>query len=145
MSQLKWIHENPAQWDAGKEALVGRAPEGIFDTSQFVPGELVPGEWWRVEDGGRLVGYGWMDCTWGDAEILLVVDPAERGRGVGSFILDRLEHEAHVRGLNYLYNVVPTSHPEPRRIAAWLARRRFSPAEGDRLMRRVLTQRREGE
>ena len=145
MSDLTWIHESAAQWDAGKEALVGRAPEGIFDTTQFVAGELVPGEWWRVEERGRVVGYGWMDCTWGEAEILLVVDPAERGRGVGSFILDQLEREAHARGLNYLYNVVPASHPEPRRIAAWLGRRRFRPSEAGRLMRKVLPQRVEGE
>jgi len=145
MSELKWIHESAAQWDAGKEALVGRAPEGIFETSQFTPGELVPGEWWRVEDGGRVVGYGWMDCTWGDAEILLVVDPGERGRGIGSFILDQLEREARDRGLNYLYNVVPASHPEPRRLATWLGRRRFSPFDGGRLMRRVLPPRSEGE
>ena len=140
---LRWIHESPAQWDAGKQTLVDGAPEGIFATSEYVPGDLVPGEWWRVEDGGRLVGYGWMDCTWGDAEILLVVAPDARGRGVGGFILDRLEEEARVRGLNYLYNVVPESHPEPERVSAWLRRRRFAGVDSGRLMRRVLAQPRE--
>ena len=144
---LRWIHESPAQWDAGKQALVDGAPEGIFDTGEYAPGDLVPGEWWRVEDAGRLVGYGWMDCTWGDAEILLVVAPAARGRGVGSFILERLEDEARVRGLNYLYNVVPESHPEPERVTAWLGKRRFVGAGGaggvdsGRLVRRVPSRR----
>jgi len=138
MATWQWIHESPAQWDDGKVALVERAPEGIFDTTQFSAGELIPGEWWRVEDQGRVVGYGWMDCTWGDAEILLVVDPSRRGEGIGSFILDRLEREARARGLNYLYNVIPQSHPEPDSIASWLGKRRFTPSERGRLMRRVL-------
>jgi GNAT superfamily N-acetyltransferase len=144
MANWRWIHESPAQWDAGKRALVEGAPEGIFDTSRYSAGELVPGEWWRVEDDGRIVGYGWMDCTWGDAEILLVVDAAERGRGIGGFILDQLEREARVRGLNYLYNVVPSTHPDPGRVSAWLGKRRFAASEGGRWMRRVLPERTEG-
>ena len=138
MTALAWIHETPAVWDAGKRALVEEAPEGIFDTTPFSPGELVPGEWWRVEDRGRVVGYGWMDCTWGDAEILLVVDPRERRRGIGTFILDGLEREARARGLNYLYNVVPMTHPDSGPVTAWLGKRRFAPREGGRLVRRVL-------
>ena len=142
---MRWVHEGRGKWDEDKTRIVGAAPEGVFDTRYrgCRPGDAVPGEWWRVEDGGRLVGYGWMDCTWGDAEILLVVEPGARGRGVGSFILDRLEEEARARGLNYLYNIVPESHPEPQRVTAWLGKRRFSAAESGRLVRRVPAQRRE--
>ena len=57
---LKWIHESPAKWDEGKQAVVGEAPAGIFDRryAELAPGDLVPGEWWRVEDSGVVVGYG---------------------------------------------------------------------------------------
>ena len=73
-----------------------------------------------VEDDGEVVGYGWMDTTWGEAEILLAVDPAAQANGVGSFILDHLEKEASAAGLNYMYNVVRDGHPEPEAITAWL-------------------------
>ena len=99
---LKWIAENPPQWDEPKERLIGGAPEGIFDIGAHKSGELIPGEWWRVEDDDGIAGYGWMDCTWGDAEVLLAVAPGRQRAGVGSFILDRLEQEAVGRGLHYL-------------------------------------------
>ena len=77
---LKWIHENPAIWDAGKARIVGRAPKGVFDSryAKSNVGDLVPGEWWRVEDEGRTIGYGWIDVNWGDAEILLCTEPEAR-------------------------------------------------------------------
>ena len=140
---LSWIHENPPRWDAQKQRIIGGAPDGIFELPGWQAGDLLPGEWWRVVEDGEVAGYGWMDCTWGDAEILLVVEPGARGRGVGSFILERLEEEARARGLNYLYNVVPESHPEPERVTAWLGKRRFSAVESGRLVRRVPAQRRE--
>src|SRR5687768_9850876 len=97
---LSWIHESPAKWDAGKARLVGRAPRGTFDAryEHAHEGDLVPGEWWRVEEDGRTIGYGWLDVNWGEAEILLATDPEVRGRGVGTYILLNLEAEAHARG-----------------------------------------------
>ena len=99
--------------------------------------DLIPGESWRVEEVGSVLGYGWMDTIWGDAEILLVVDPSRRKQGVGTFILDRLEAEAADRGLNYLFNVVRATHPDPKGITRWLEQRRFEAYRGDRLRRRV--------
>lgn len=134
---LEWIHENPAYWDDDKRAIVGEAEEGVFAPGSHRAGDVVPGEWWRVEDGGRTVGYGWMDVNWGDAEILLAVAKDARGRGVGTFILDRLEDEARARGLNYLYNAVRPEHPERERTTRWLEERRFRPAEDGVLRRSV--------
>jgi GNAT superfamily N-acetyltransferase len=135
---LRWIHESPPEWDEVKAAILGAAPPGALSLGDHETGDLLPGEWWRVEDEGSVVGYGWMDCTWGDAEILLAVDSASQGRGVGSFILDKLEVEAAQRGLNYLYNVVPARHPDRDGLARWLRARRFEPSHDDeRLMRRV--------
>ena len=133
---LSWIHENPPRWDASKSAIVGKAEPGIFKPGKLAEGDLVPGEWWRVEADGKAVGYGWMECVWGDAEILLAVEPGHRGRGVGTFILDRLEREAAERGLNYLFNVVQPTHPDPEGITRWLEARGFEAAH-DRLRRRV--------
>jgi N-acetylglutamate synthase-like GNAT family acetyltransferase len=134
---LSWIHETSPHWDPNKSRIIGAAGSGVFDLGPFAERELIPGEWWRVEDNSKVVGYGWMDTTWGDAEILLAVDPAQQHRGVGTFILDRLEQEAAARGLNYLYNVVRPTHPHRSRITRWLQERRFQPADDDRLMRRV--------
>lgn len=133
---LEWIPENPPHWDAGKQAIVGGAPAGSFDIGACSEGDVIPGEWWRVEEGGTVLGYGWMDTTWGDAEILLAVEAAHQGRGVGTFILDRLEREAASRGLNYLFNVVGPRHPDAGGITRWLEARGFAGSHEDRLLRR---------
>jgi GNAT superfamily N-acetyltransferase len=131
---LQWIHETAPVWDETKRRLLESAP-WVFDPANYEEGNLLPGDWWRVEDGGKVVGYGWMDCTWGEAEVLLAVGSETRRRGIGTYILDRLEEEARRRGVNYIYNVVPSEHPEPDRLAAWLRGRRFADAERNRLIR----------
>ena len=134
-----WVHENPPHWDANKAEIVGGAPDGIFHLVGGSEGQLLPGEWWRVEDDGSIVGYGWMDCTWAAAEILLAVAANARTRGVGTFILDRLEREAASRGLNYMYNIVHPSHPDRKAVTRWLRERRFEKShDDDQLVRRVL-------
>jgi GNAT superfamily N-acetyltransferase len=138
---LDWKHEDgPARWDDDKQRIVGDAPDGTFEGIHYGKGDLVAGDWWRVEDGGKVVGYGWMDTVWGDAQILLAVDADARGKGVGTFILDHLESEAKGQGLNYLFNVVPPKHPDPDGITAWLTKRGFEPSQEDRLSRRVVGQ-----
>jgi GNAT superfamily N-acetyltransferase len=134
---FQWIHDNPPHWDERKAAIVGGAPAGTFDLGDYALDDLIPGEWWRVEEGDAVLGYGWMDCTWGDAEMLLAVDPNQRKRGVGTFILDRLEEEAASRGVNYLYNRVGTEHPDKAGITRWLEARRFEVSLDGRHMRRV--------
>jgi GNAT superfamily N-acetyltransferase len=132
-----WIHESTPCWDADKASVIGCAPPGVFAFSACREGDLLPGEWWRVEADGRVAGYGWLDCNWGDGEILLVVAPEFQRKGVGTFVMERLQDEARARGVNYLYNVVPPSHPDPDALAAWLRRRGFEPRGDGRLMRRV--------
>lgn len=125
-----WIEERPAVWDADKARIIGGEPPGIFDAAfgSYSTGDLLPGEWWRVEQDGRTAGYGWLDTVWGDAEILLAVAPEDRGRGAGGFILEKLEEEARRRGLNHLYNVVRPTHPRGEEVAAWLKKRGFEPS-----------------
>jgi GNAT superfamily N-acetyltransferase len=137
---LTWIRESPAHWDSDKARVVGGASPGIFDPelARRAEGEVLPNDWWRVESDGRTVAYGWMDVTWGDAEILLVVDPDARGQGVGTFVLDHLEQEAWDRGLRYLYNVVPDRHPAHEQVKAWLESRRFAASDDGKLMRAVV-------
>lgn len=135
---LHWIHENPPHWDEAKATIVASAPAGSLDLPHHDVGDLIPGEWWRVEQNGEVLGFGWMDCTWGEAEILLVVRSARHRQGVGTFILDQLEKEAAKRGLNYLYNIVPARHPDRAGFTRWLERRRFAAEHGDRYVRRVI-------
>jgi GNAT superfamily N-acetyltransferase len=103
------------------------------------PGEPVADEWWRVTDGDEVAGYGWLDTEWGDARITFVVAPGRRGRGVGAFILERLEDEAAARGLNYIYNVVPGTHPDGAWIRNWLSTHGFHEASRGQLRRQVVT------
>jgi GNAT superfamily N-acetyltransferase len=133
---LAWIAENPPRWDGPKEAIIGGAPPGIFRLQNYAAQAVIPGEWWRVEEDGRVLGYGWMDATWGDAEILLAVHPAHRRRGVGEFILTHLADEAARRGLNYLYNVVAPTHPDREGLTRWLTARGFERSHDDESLRR---------
>lgn len=118
--------------------IIGGAPRGVFSLAAAGDGEIVPGDWWRVEDNGEVVGYGWMDQSWGDAEVLLAVDPSARAAGIGTFILDRLEDEAAARGINYLYNVIPEAHPDRPGLRRWLLRRSFVPSHEGGLLKRTV-------
>ena len=137
---LRWIHESVPLWDADKARIVGGAQPGTLPSklASHADKEVLPDDWWRVEHEGRCVGYGRMDVTWGDAEILLVVEPEAQGQGVGTFILEHLEHEARARGLNYLYNQVHPEHPAQQDITSWLQNRAFSSTEDGQLARAIV-------
>lgn len=135
---LRYVHEKSARWDANKARIIGKAPAHTFGSGwerERDEGEMLPGDWWRFEDGGETVGYGWMDVNWGDAEILLATAPDARGQGVGSFILETLAAQARARGLNYMHNVLSPKHPRFDEVAAWLKKRGFSSGEDDTLLR----------
>jgi GNAT superfamily N-acetyltransferase len=134
---LTWVREDTPVWDATKQSIVGGAPEGALEIPKLDLGALAPGEWFRAEDGGTTVGYGWMDCTWGDAEITLAVDPRRQGEGIGAFIVSHLEREAAARGVNYLYNAVRPTHPDRDRVTRWLESRGFAPSGDGLLKKRV--------
>lgn len=139
---LTWRHEPDPTWDADKRRVIGSAPAGVFDL-HYADGAALPGDWWTAGTAdGAVVGYGWLDATWGDAEILLAVDASSRSRGVGSFVLDRLEDEAARRGLNYVYNTVRATHPDRDGLHDWLAVRGYrggtpSGDQGTTLRKRV--------
>jgi GNAT superfamily N-acetyltransferase len=132
-----WVREDTPVWDATKQEIVGGAPAGALQLPHLAPGDLAPGDWFRVEDGGTTLGYGWMDCTWGDAEITLAVDARRRGEGIGAFIVEHLEAEAAARGVNYLHNAVSPTHPDRAGVTRWLEGRGFVPSGDGLLKRRV--------
>lgn len=136
---LTWNAERPAHWDADKARIVGDAPTGAFDTRyrNLKVGDVVPGDWWRVEENGAVLGYGWLDVSFGDAEILLATAPSAQKKGVGAFVLDHLDAEARARGLNYLTNIVRPSHPQAKQVTAFLEKRGFKASEDGRLVRPV--------
>ena len=135
---LTWSKENSPRWDADKQRIFGPAELAAVGLAGPPPGEPVADEWWRVTDGDQVAGYGWLDTEWGDARITFVVAPGGRGQGVGAFILERLEDEAAARGLNYIYNVVPDTHPDGPWIRNWLATHGFHEASRGQLRRQVV-------
>jgi GNAT superfamily N-acetyltransferase len=134
---LTWTKENSPRWDADKQRVLGPAELAAVGLAAPAPGEPVANEWWRVTDGHGVAGYGWLDSEWGDARITFVVAPGCRGRGVGGFILEHLEGEAAARGLNYIYNVVPETHPDGAWIRNWLSTHGFHEASRGQLRRQV--------
>ncbi|MBL4634456.1 MAG: GNAT family N-acetyltransferase [Kofleriaceae bacterium] len=135
---LTW-HKDIPVWDAGKLRIVGGTEKGILDSryADIEEGSAVPCNWYRAERDGAVVGYGWVDVNWGEAEILLATSDGAQGSGVGSFILEQLDDEARRMGLAYIYNVVRPTHPQGDKVAAWLAKRGFEKNPDGRLTRQV--------
>lgn len=135
---VEWIRETPAHWDGDKARVLGDLAPELFGFGTPSDGDALGDEWWRAEEDGTVVGYGRLDDTWGDAEILVLVAADRRSSGVGAFILERLEHEASARHLNYIYNVVPQNHPHPETVTTWLSARGFEPNDAGELRKRVV-------
>jgi len=134
--ELRWVSEPEPVWDEGKQRIIGGAPLGVFDL-HHQPGESLAGDWWAVNDGhSSVLGYGWMDVTWGEAEVLLAVAPDAQHRGVGSWTLAQLEREAGQRGLNYVYNTVRPTHPDRERMHDWLAALGYRGSDSDAALRK---------
>lgn len=136
---MEWIRETPAAWDEGKAGVLTGLDPALFGLGAPQDGDALGDEWWRVEDAGEVVGYGRLDDTWGDAEILVLVAPGHRRAGVGRFVVSRLEAEACRRGLNYIYNVVPDGHPDPEQVTGWLAAHGFEANDVGELRKKVTT------
>jgi benzoate-CoA ligase family protein len=141
---LQWVREETPRWDEDKQRLFGAAELASVGMSAPPLDAVLPNEWWKVTDSAAgVVGYGWLDSEWGDAEITFLVAPDSRGAGVGEFIVSCLDREAAARGLNYIYNEVPASHPDRAWMTAWLIRHGFvasppgSAADSGILRRRV--------
>jgi GNAT superfamily N-acetyltransferase len=136
---LTWSREDRPTWDDTKQRIIGGAPEGALELD-FTPGQDLPGDWFVASDGGKAVGYGWLDSTWGgDTEILLAVDPQRQQGGVGSFVLANIEREAARRGTNYVYNTVRDTHPDRDAVHDWLLVRGYEGNENDASLRKRVT------
>jgi N-acetylglutamate synthase-like GNAT family acetyltransferase len=136
-ARLTWVKEDDPRWDADRDRVFASVPEGVFRSETRAPGERLSSDWWRVQDGDRVIGYGWLDDVWGDAEILLAVEQDARGTGAGTFALARLEEEAAGRGLNYVVNVVRDTHPDGDAVTAWFLAHGFAGTDDGRLRKRV--------
>jgi N-acetylglutamate synthase-like GNAT family acetyltransferase len=136
-TRLSWVKDDDPRWDAERERVFASVGPEIFPGLTRETGARLPGDWWRVEDGGRVVGYGWLDDVWGDAEILLAIERPARGTGAGTFTLAKLEEEARARGLNYVLNVVRDTHPDRAAVTAWFLAHGFAGTEDGALRKQV--------
>lgn len=138
MTEWTWTAEPTPVWDAAKADAFSPAGPGLHGLGAPAEGDALGDAWWRVEDAdGAVAAFGRLDDTWGDAEVLVAVVPAFRGRGVGSWAMNRLAEEAAARSLNYVYNVVPENHPDREGVQAWLAAQGFDARDTGELRRRV--------
>ena len=91
---MEWVRETPARWDSSKADVLGELSPELFGLGRPADGDALADEWWRVEQDGEVLGYGRLDETWGDAEVLMLVAADRQASGVGGFILEQLEREA---------------------------------------------------
>lgn len=135
--ELSWVKDERPVWDDDKQRIIGGAPQGSLELDH-APGADLPGDWWAArEPQGRVVGFGWLDSTWGgDAEVLLAVDSASQSQGVGTFILEHIEREAARKGINYVYNTVRSTHPDRDSVHDWLAVRGYQGGSSDTALRK---------
>lgn len=135
--ELNWVRDDNPAWDDDKQRVIGGSPPGALELT-YSPGTSLPGDWWSARNSeGAVLGYGWLDATWGgDAEVLLAVDGNAQGQGVGSFILRNLENEAGRKGLNYVYNTVRATHPDREGVHDWLAVRGYKGSSTDTALRK---------
>ncbi len=61
----RWVADPDPHWDADRERVFASVPEGVFPAAPGRPGERLAADWWRVEDGDRVLAYGWLDDVWG--------------------------------------------------------------------------------
>lgn len=135
---LRWEREDAPRWDEHKQRIFGAVELASVGLTRPAAGTSVADEWWRVtDDNATILGYGWLDSEWGDAQISFLVAPDHRGSGVGEFIVGRLEREAAARGLNYIYNEVPAGHPDRAWMTQWLTSHGFASSSDGTLRRRV--------
>lgn len=135
---LMWVAEPAARWDEEKAHVLADAPPAALGLGSPAAGSLLPGEWWRVVRDGEVVGYGWMDVTFGHGEVLLAVTPSARGQGVGAYIVDRLLDEAHERGLARISNIVRPEHPRREEVTGWLVAHGFERSHDDEQLVRAV-------
>ena len=66
-----WTKEDRPHWDAAKDALFTDADlAAVGLAARSAVGDAVADEWWAVrDDAGELVGWGWLDSEWGDAQV----------------------------------------------------------------------------
>jgi N-acetylglutamate synthase-like GNAT family acetyltransferase len=135
--QLRWVKDDDPRWDADRERVFATLGSDVFPGLTRHMGDQLPSDWWRVETDDGVVGYGWLDDVWGDAEILLAVEESARGAGAGAFALARIEDEAAARGLNYVVNVVRDTHPDRGAVTGWFLAHGFSGTDDGRLRKQV--------
>lgn len=134
---LRWVKDDDPRWDPDRDRVFAGLGTDVFPGLTRQIGDRLPSDWWRVENGDRVVGYGWLDDVWGDAEILLAVEEQSRGTGAGAFTLSHLEDEAAARGLNYVVNVVRDTHPRRDVVTGWFLAHGFTGTDDGRLRKQV--------
>src|SRR5690349_11611291 len=134
---LRWVKDDDPRWDPDRDRVFAGLGTDVFPGLTRQIGDRLPSDWWRVVDGDRVVGYGWLDDVWGDAEILLAVEEGARGSGVGTFALANLEDEAAARELNYVVNVVRDTHPQHDEVVGWFREHGFRGTDDGRLRKQV--------
>ena len=138
MTEWTWTAEPTPVWDATKADAFSPAGPGPHGLGAPADGDALGDAWWQVTTAdGAIAGYGRLDDTWGDAEVLVAVVPAFRGHGVGSWAMNKLADEAAARSLNYVYNVVPVGDPDREAVTRWLGAQGFDARDTGELRRRV--------
>lgn len=119
-----WIKEEEPVWDSDKEDIIDCAPQGSFNMGPKSNG-TISGDWWKLVENKRVIGYGWISMISGDAELLIAVRKSEQHKGYGNIILENLEMEASKLKHNKVVAIIQSENINAVNIIYWLDRKGF--------------------
>ena len=126
-----WEADAHPTWDDDRARLFATVPGELFPSALRIPGRPLPGRWWRVTDGSRVVALAWLHVLPGRAVALLAVPDSALRTGATGYGTVRLGEEAVAVGLGRVTDVSRLTYPDRTAVSVWvLGRSGARPADG---------------
>jgi hypothetical protein len=117
---LGWIEDRTPRWDSDRAELFATVANDMFPASLRVDSRTLPGNWWRVVDGGPAVAFGWLHDVSDRAVALLAVAESAREGGARGYGAIRLGEEATSRGFDRVVEMRRRTYPGHAAVTVWI-------------------------
>lgn len=115
------MEENNPIWDKVKEKIFNQVDLGTFDFENITLNAPLGDHWWKtINENGETCGFAWGDYTSNGFEISLVVGEEYRRDGLGSQIIEELEHIVKCQGVYNMVAIIQSTNPNAVKMIDWL-------------------------